>query len=125
MKKPFLRARLAVSLIGQIILLSGVLFPVLSQARSELQVCDSHGLVRGAEIAVEKGCFGCHTLGSKRIGPPYRDIATRYEREPTKVSALAKKIKNGGSGVWGTVIMPPNTVTDEESEILARWILAL
>jgi cytochrome c len=98
---------------------------VSAAAANGLQVCDTHGLVRGAEIAMEKGCFGCHTLSTKRIGPPYREISAKYQREPIAVSALATKIRNGGSGVWGTIPMPPNPVTVEEAETLARWIQSL
>jgi cytochrome c len=94
-------------------------------AGNGLQVCDSHGLVRGAEIAMEKGCFGCHTLSTKRIGPPYREIAAKYQRHPAPVAVLAAKIKNGGTGVWGTAVMPPNPITDEEAQVLARWIQSL
>ena len=90
-----------------------------------LKLCDPHGLVRGAEIAMEKGCFGCHTLNTKRVGPPYRDVAAKYQNQPIAVSALAAKIKNGGTGVWGAAVMPPNPVTDEEAETLARWIQSL
>ena len=90
-----------------------------------LKLCDPHGLVRGAEIAMEKGCFGCHTLSTKRVGPPYREVAAKYQERPISVSALAAKIKNGGTGVWGNAVMPPNPVTDEEAELLARWIQSL
>ena len=102
-----------------------VALPAFQSAAAELQMCDSHGLVRGAEIAMEKGCFGCHTLSSKRVGPPYREIAAKYASHSTSVAALAKKIKNGGSGVWGTATMPPNPISEEEAEILARWIQSL
>jgi cytochrome c len=102
-----------------------LLAPVAFAAGNGLQVCDSHGLVRGAEIAMEKGCFGCHTLSTKRIGPPYREIAAKYQRHPTPVATLADKIKNGGTGVWGTAVMPPNPITDEEAQVLARWIQSL
>ncbi|HEX6733793.1 MAG TPA: c-type cytochrome [Azonexus sp.] len=101
------------------------LLPVGTAAAAGFQVCDSHGLVRGAEIAMERGCFGCHTLSSKRVGPPYREIAAKYEREPTALATLANKIKNGGSGVWGAATMPANPISDEEAEILARWIQSL
>lgn len=94
-------------------------------AGNGLQVCDSHGLVRGAEIAMENGCFGCHTLSQKRIGPPYREISAKYRRQPISAHALANKIKNGGTGVWGTAVMPPNKITDEEALILAKWIESL
>jgi cytochrome c len=95
-------------------------------AGNGLQVCDSHGLVRGAEIAMEKGCFGCHTLSQKRIGPPYREISAKYQKQPMSAEALATKIRNGGTGVWGsTAVMPPNPVTEEEALSLAKWVLSL
>jgi cytochrome c len=105
--------------------LGATLFSLPSAAAPELQLCDSHGLVRGAEIAMEKGCFGCHTLSTKRVGPPYRQISAKYGQHPTAVATLAAKIKNGGTGVWGTAVMPPNPITQEEAEVLARWIQAL
>ena len=37
---------------------------------------------------------------------------------------LATKIQKGGSGVWGTVPMPPNNVTPAEAKELATWVLA-
>lgn len=90
-----------------------------------LELCDSHGLVRGAEIAMDNGCFGCHTLSSKRVGPAYREIAARYRKESVSPETLSRKIKRGGSGVWGTVAMPANAISEEESDVLARWILSL
>lgn len=96
-----------------------------ARAGNGLQVCDAHGLVRGAEIAMEKGCFGCHTLSQKRIGPPYKDVAAKYQKDPVSVAKLAEKIRTGGSGVWGSIPMPPNPVTVEEAEALARWIQSL
>jgi cytochrome c len=39
---------------------------------------------------------------------------------------LASKIKQGGSGVWGQVPMPPNTqVSDADIKALVTYILAL
>ncbi len=116
---------LAMTLISQTFFLCLLGLPLSSLARSDLQVSDSQWLVRMAEIAVDKGCYGCHTSVSKRVGPPYRDIASKYERKSATVSMLAKKIKNGGTGVWGLATMPPSPVTEDESEILARWILNL
>ncbi|MDR2838478.1 MAG: c-type cytochrome [Azonexus sp.] len=94
-------------------------------AAQGFQVCDNFGMVRAAEMAVEHGCFGCHTLNSKRVGPPYKEVAAKYSREPITVEKLAGKIRQGGSGVWGSAEMPPNKVSDEEAETLARWVLSL
>ena len=39
---------------------------------------------------------------------------------------LAKKIKSGGSGVWGEDIMPPQPhVSNEDAIALAKYILSL
>jgi cytochrome c len=105
---------------------SGLTFiPLTALALNEPQACNSHVLVRGAEMAINSGCLGCHTLDTKRVGPTYIDIATRYEHNPAMVLLLADKIKHGSNGVWGTMAMPANPVTDEEALILARWILTL
>jgi cytochrome c len=99
--------------------------PLASLAGPNPLVCDAHGLVRGAEIAMENGCFGCHTLSTKRVGPAYRDVAAKYARNPVDVQIIATKIKNGGGGVWGTAVMPPNNISPEEALTLARWIQSL
>lgn len=70
-------------------------------------------------------CLGCHTLDTKRVGPTYIEIATRYEHNPDMVLLLANKIKHGSNGIWGAAVMPANPVTDEDALILARWILTL
>lgn len=103
--------------------LTAIALPVL--AANEFQMCNSHGLVRGAEMAVDKGCLGCHTLGAKRVGPTYSDIAARYDSSPAMAQLLASKIRHGSSGAWGAAAMPANAVSPDEALILARWILSL
>nr|WP_319565306.1 c-type cytochrome [uncultured Rhodoferax sp.] len=125
MKTPLSFDKLALTLIRRTVLLCLALIPLTSLARNELQVCDSHVLVRGAEMAINKACLGCHTLDTKRVGPTYIEIATRYEHNPDMVLLLANKIKHGSNGIWGAAVMPANPVTDEDALILARWILTL
>ena len=39
---------------------------------------------------------------------------------------LAEKVKKGGSGVWGTVPMPPNpSVPDADLQTIVKSILAM
>ena len=33
-------------------------------------------------------------------------------------------MKNGGSGVWGTIPMPPNNVPDADIKTLVEWVLS-
>ncbi len=49
----------------------------------------------------------------------------KYADRKDAVEYLAKKIKEGGSGVWGNVPMPPQNVTESEARQLAEWIRSL
>ncbi len=119
----FENARIILS--AGVVLVSAVLAPLTALAKSDRQVCDSHVLVRGAEIAMDHGCFGCHTLSTKRVGPPYREIAAKYKKSPVSAAALATKIRNGATGTCGTVVIPTNPISNEEAETLAWWIQSL
>ena len=36
-----------------------------------------------------------------------------------------KKVREGGTGVWGQIPMPPTTgVNEQEAAILVKWILS-
>jgi cytochrome c len=71
-------------------------------------------------------CLTCHKIEEKLTGPAYRDVANKYENTEANVKMLAEKVKKGGSGVWGEIVMPPNaTVTLEEAEAIVRYILLL
>jgi len=76
-------------------------------------------------LAQEKGCFACHAIDHKVVGPSWKDVAAKYHHNLKYVSDLAKKIKNGNAGVWGPVPMPPQNVTQAQAEELARFILSL
>ncbi len=75
-------------------------------------------------FAQQKGCFACHGMNNKKVGPSFKEIAERYAGQPN-VEELAKRIKNGVVGVWGQVPMPPQNVTEQEAKDLAKWILSL
>lgn len=77
------------------------------------------------QLAKQKGCFACHDMNTKKVGPTYKDIAKKYAGKKDAVDYLAKKTKQGGSGVWGRVPMPPQNVTDAEAKQLAQWILSV
>ncbi|MFZ8787297.1 c-type cytochrome, partial [Thermocrinis sp.] len=66
-------------------------------------------------LAKAKGCYACHDVNAKKVGPSYKDMANRYAGKADAVDYLADKIKRGGAGVWGSVPMPPQNVTDEEA----------
>ncbi|MGC8852611.1 MAG: c-type cytochrome [Hydrogenobacter sp.] len=77
------------------------------------------------QLAKQKGCFACHDIKAKKVGPSYADIAKKYAGKKDAVDYLAKRIKQGGAGVWGSVPMPPQNVTDAEAKQLAQWVLSV
>jgi cytochrome c len=80
-----------------------------------------------AEAMMKKdGCAACHAVDKKVIGPSYQEVAAKYKGDKDAAAKLAKKVKDGGSGVWGQVPMPPNVATpDADIKALVDWILSL
>jgi len=75
-------------------------------------------------LAKAKNCMACHSIDKKLVGPAYKDVAAKYAGNGDAVATLAGKIKNGSSGVWGPVPMPPNAVSEDEAKKLAAWVLS-
>ena len=83
--------------------------------------------VRANEALAKKyNCLLCHAVDKKVVGPAYKDVAEKYKGDPKALDTLVKKVKGGGSGVWGSVPMPPNSaVPDEDIKTLVQWVLSL
>ena len=78
-----------------------------------------------AELAKQKNCLACHAVDKKLVGPAYKDVAAKYKGDKDAVAKLAKKIREGGVGVWGQVPMPANPqVNEQEAMSLAKWVLS-
>jgi cytochrome c len=76
------------------------------------------------QLLAKYNCQACHTVDKKLVGPAYKDVAAKYAGDATAPAKLEQKIKNGGSGVWGAIPMPPNNVPDADLKALVEWILA-
>ena len=78
------------------------------------------------DLAQAKGCFACHAVDKKVVGPAYKDVAAKYATDKGAADKLAQKIMKGGAGVWGPVPMPANTqVNEADAKKLAAWVLSL
>ena len=79
------------------------------------------------ELAQEKQCGVCHTADKEMVGPSYRAIADRYGGQPQAFDMIIAKVKRGGIGNLGEVIMAPTSargpVSDDEAARLVKWIL--
>ena len=77
------------------------------------------------KLAQDKACLACHTVDKKVVGPSYKEVAAKYRADKGAEAKLIKKVREGGSGVWGQVPMPPNaTVSEKEAQILVKWVLS-
>lgn len=82
-------------------------------------------VLASADLAKAKNCLACHAADKKVVGPAYQDVAKKYAGQKDAVAKLAEKVQKGGSGVWGTVPMPPNPgVNADEAKKLVEWVLA-
>ncbi|MCY7314336.1 MAG: c-type cytochrome [Rubrivivax sp.] len=78
------------------------------------------------ELYKTKNCFACHRIDRNHLGPPFKTIAAKYVDDKGAEVRLAQKIREGGVGVWGPVLMPAQPqVTEAEAATLSRWILDL
>ena len=76
-------------------------------------------------LATKYNCTACHTVDKKLVGPSYKEIAAKYAGDASAAAKLEQKVKNGGTGAWGSIPMPPNNVPDADLKTLVGWILSL
>lgn len=97
---------------------------ILTSAALGLSLVSGSALA-SAELAKSKNCLACHAADKKIVGPSYKDVAAKYAKDKDAAAKLAKKIREGGVGVWGQVPMPANPqVSEAEAKTLAAWVLA-
>jgi len=96
----------------------------VEKPKSEAKPAKTTAMADAEALAKAKGCYACHAVDAKKVGPSYKDVAKKYADKPDAVAYLSERIKKGGAGVWGNVPMPSQNVTDEESKKLAEWVLS-
>jgi cytochrome c len=78
------------------------------------------------DLVLKKNCLACHQVDKRKYGPNFKEIAAKYADQKTAADVLARKIRRGGTGVWGEDVMPPQPqVSAAEAAALARYVLSL
>lgn len=81
---------------------------------------------RGRALIEGSDCLSCHQINRSSIGPAYTAVARKYHGDSSVIARLVKKIREGGSGVWGQVAMAAHPrVTDAQASAMVRYILSL
>jgi glucose/arabinose dehydrogenase/cytochrome c551/c552/type 1 glutamine amidotransferase len=83
-------------------------------------------VVTGKALTQTMDCKSCHNEIDASIGPNYTAIAKKYKEDKNAISYLQKKIVEGGSGVWGEVMMAahPN-ISSTDTRQIATYIMSL
>ncbi len=81
---------------------------------------------QGAVLVANNNCKTCHAIDKKMTGPSYNMVADRYTNDAGMRDELAHKIRVGGSGRWGNVVMPAHPqVSNDDANQMANYILSL
>lgn len=71
------------------------------------------------DLLQKNTCTACHAADSKLVGPSWSDVAKKHAG---KTDYIASKIRQGGSGVWGSIPMPPQAINADEAAKIAEWL---
>ena len=78
------------------------------------------------DLVLKKNCLACHQVDKRKYGPHFKEVAAKYADQKNAADVLARKIRRGGSGVWGQDVMPPQPqVSAAEARALARYVLSV
>jgi cytochrome c len=80
----------------------------------------------GKKLIEGSDCLACHQIDRKSIGPMYTDVAKKYRGDTTALARLVTKVRSGGTGVWGNVMMAPHPqLTDAQATEMVSYVLSL
>jgi len=79
------------------------------------------------QLMQKNNCTACHYVDKRKYGPTFLEVAKKYEKaDKATLNKLAKKMRAGGSGVWGQDPMPPQPqLAQADAQQMVKLILAL
>src|SRR5690606_37941122 len=81
----------------------------------------------GKNILNKNDCSTCHQINSISVGPAYDRIVSKYNKySKADIDYLSNKIIAGGSGVWGSVEMPPHpALSERDANLIVKYIFGI
>ncbi|MDY0308948.1 MAG: cytochrome C [Castellaniella sp.] len=77
------------------------------------------------DILTKNACLACHSVDKKIVGPAYVEVVAKHQGQADAAAVLAKHIKEGSTGVYGPIPMPPNVgITDADLKTVVDWLVA-
>lgn len=79
----------------------------------------------GEALFKQSNCGTCHAADKKLVGPSLKNISAKYAGDKEAQNKLQLKVRNGGSGSFGSMAMPATdkSVSDESIYSIVEWIL--
>jgi S-disulfanyl-L-cysteine oxidoreductase SoxD len=74
-------------------------------------------------LAQQHNCLTCHGMSNKIVGPALSDVSRKYAGRADALAYLSQRIKGGGSGVWGAIPMPEQTLSSADAQAIAQWLV--
>lgn len=72
----------------------------------------------------KNNCLACHNVNQTMVGPAFKAVANKYRGQTDAADKLARKIRLGGSGVWGAMPMPAHPqISEADAKKLAVYVL--
>lgn len=98
---------------------------LLGLVSAAISSASAHAAPDMQALAEKNGCFSCHSVQNKIVGPAFADVAAKYKGDAEAPARLAQKVRDGGKGVWGRIPMPPHpNLKEDEAKQLVNWVLS-
>ena len=97
----------------------------LKKARQAKQAAAPSGAdAKVVALLKAHGCIACHSMGDTTlVGPGYAEVAKKYAGKKDMVADLTQRIIHGGSGTWGSIPMPPQSISEGDAKMIATWLV--
>ena len=84
-------------------------------------------MAAGTALGKQSGCFACHHIEQKRVGPAWNEVGKKYKGDAGARDSLIKWVHSGGTGRWQMGVMPAYSprVSDADIEKLVDFMLSL
>lgn len=100
--------------------------PVVQQPATDSAATPATSRVDAMKLAKDTGCFACHSIDKKLLGPAWKNVAAKNRDNLAAEARLMNKIAKGGSGVWGKIDMPAYPdLSEADRRVLVKFILSL
>lgn len=81
---------------------------------------------KGQNLMAKSDCKSCHMIDKKSVGPAYNDVAKRYKGNVREQERIARKIIEGGAGVWGDHAMSAHPqISPADAALMVKYIIGL